>query len=86
MGRPPLNPSGPMTATERSKKRYALHRESILRHQRKLYKIAASKKKAAGLPVRKKTPPLTLILRAFNRLSAEDRATFLCEIGNGSTN
>jgi N6-adenosine-specific RNA methylase IME4 len=40
MGRPPLNPTGPMTAAELSARHYARKRKSINRRRRTKYKIA----------------------------------------------
>jgi N6-adenosine-specific RNA methylase IME4 len=51
MGRPPLKPTGPMTAAELAARHYARKRKSINRRRRTLYKIAneneAKKKKRA---------------------------------------
>ena len=52
MGRKPLNPAGPMTATERSKRRYALKSKFINQRRRRLYKEAkeAKERRHAGWP------------------------------------
>jgi hypothetical protein len=44
VGRPLLNPSGPMTSAERSAKYYAQHRKWINQRRRAAYKLAKKSK------------------------------------------
>jgi hypothetical protein len=50
VGRPLLNPSGPMTSAERSAKYYAQHRKWINQRRRAAYKLAKKSKATKRRP------------------------------------
>jgi hypothetical protein len=53
MGRPPLKPTGPMTAAELSARHYARKRKSINRRRRTVYKIATESERRQEKRVRR---------------------------------